>query len=277
MNYSDGLLEDLIKEVYANFGLAYYLSECIHKELCHIQAISFQSASHITRPRIEENLSYTYSLTLGQVKDQLKDRLPQDLLSKLVFALEQRNFLAHRFWFERAHLMFSHEGLESMIAELESMAKLFSNLDLDLSEYARPKYEKLGLTEEILQQHLKEARDGKPMDPLLDKRKLKNQEKLIHAWEFILPNGTIPLIFETEDGCFWQLCDAGLGWTYHDKKGENWKLNEKIQPFLPAKIHPRPKDCQPWNYEFQLSKGAVLWIKPGKRPRTFIWGIRIKK
>jgi hypothetical protein len=46
MNYSDEILEDLIKETYAHFWLAYYLSECIHKELCHIQV------SHFNYPKI---------------------------------------------------------------------------------------------------------------------------------------------------------------------------------------------------------------------------------
>jgi len=280
MNYSDGPTEELIKETYAHFGLAYYLSECVHKELCHIQAFaSFQSPSHITRPRMEEKLSYAYSLTLGQLKDHLKGQLPQDLVSKLDFALEKRNFLAHHFWFERAHLMFITHGLESIIYELESMAEIFRNLNLELSEFAKPKYEKLGLTEGIVQQHLKQAKEGKSMDfdPFPDKRRPKKQEKIICAWEFTFPNGTKLLIFETEDGCLWQLCDVGLGWTYYDKIGKDWKINEKIQPFLPATIQPRPKDCQPWNYEFRLSNDATLWIRPGKRPKTFIWGLRTKK
>jgi len=280
MNYSDSPTEDLIKETYAHFGLTYYLSECVHKELCHIQAFaSFQSASHITRPRMEEKLSHAYSLTLGQLKDQLKDQLPQDLVLKLDFALEQRNFLAHHFWFERAHLMFSTHGLESIISELESMTELFRNLNQELSEFAKPKYEKLGLTEDIVQHHMQKAKDAKPMDfdPFPDKRRPKKQEKIMRAWEFTLPNGIKPLIFETEDGCFWQLCDVGLGWTYYDKIGKDWKINEKIQAFLPATIKPRPKDCQPWNYEFLLSKGATLWIRPGKRPRTFICGVKTQK
>ena len=280
MNYSDDPPEDLIKETYAHFGLAYYLSECVHKELCHIQAFaSFQSASQITRPRIEEKLSYAYSLTLGQLKDQLKNQFPQDLLSKLDFALEQRNFLAHHFWFERAYLMFSTHGLESIIYELVSMTEIFRRLNQELSEFAKPKYEKLGLTEDIIQQHLKKIEEAKQMDfdPFPDKRRPKKQEKIIRAWEFALPNGTKPLIFETEDGCLFQLCDVGLGWTYYDKIGNDWKINEKIQTFLPATIKPRPKDCQPWNYEFRLLKGSMLWIRPGTRPRTFIWGVKTKE
>jgi hypothetical protein len=31
--------EELIKEVFYRFGLAYYESECLHKELCNIYAL----------------------------------------------------------------------------------------------------------------------------------------------------------------------------------------------------------------------------------------------
>lgn len=71
---NDESIGELIKEVYAKFGLAYYHSECLHRGLCNIQALlSFNDRSDITRPRIEEKLEYVYSLTLGQVKEEKKN------------------------------------------------------------------------------------------------------------------------------------------------------------------------------------------------------------
>lgn len=58
--------EELIKEVYTTFGLAYYFSEVIHRGLCNIYAFaSFGSREDITIPRVDEKLSLVYSLTLG--------------------------------------------------------------------------------------------------------------------------------------------------------------------------------------------------------------------
>jgi hypothetical protein len=37
---SDQPNDDLIRELYARFGLAYYQSECLHRELCFIFAWS---------------------------------------------------------------------------------------------------------------------------------------------------------------------------------------------------------------------------------------------
>ena len=274
---NDNPSEELIKETYARFGLAYYHSECLHRELCHIHAIaSFQTSSVITRPRMEEKLAYAYSLTLGQLRDDLKDLLPEHLFSQLNEGVEKRNFLAHHFWFERAHLMFSAAGLKHLIEELSELSRLFSKLDKQASQYFKPKAQQLGLSDEVLQHALDEARSGKPMEPLPNKRKLKKQERLVRAWEFELPDGTQPLIFETEDGCLWQFCDVGLGWTYYHRIEPDWNENEIIQHYLPANINPRPKDCKPWSYEFKLTKKAVLWVKPGNRERSFKWGMRIE-
>lgn len=274
-NEQDG--DELIKEVYTRFGLAYYESECLHRELCMILAFnSFQNKLNITRPRIEEKLLDAFSLTLGQVKDSLKNILPDVLYLKLENAVKQRNFLAHHFWFERIHLMFNTKGLRQMLEELSTLSKSFSKLDEQVSDYSKSKLRQFDLTDEMLQKSLNEIISGKPPEPLLRKRKLKKQERLVRVWEYKLPDGTSPLIFETQDSCLWQLCDIGLGWTYFDRIGTHWKENKIIQPYLPANINPRPKDCHPWEYEFKLNKNAVLWVKPGSQERSFKWGIRTK-
>ena len=273
--YNEQNVEELIKEVYTRFGLAYYESECLHRELCMILAFTpFQNKLNITRPRVEEKLVHAFSLTLGQVKDDLKHILPDVLYSKLEYVVGQRNFLAHRFWFERVHLMFSIKGLRQMLEELSVSSALFSKLDEQVSDYFKPKFHQLGITDEMLQNSFDDILSGKPPEPLLRKRKLKKQERLVHVWEFKLPDGTLPLIFETQDSCLWQLCDIGLGWTYYNRIGTHWKENKIIQPYLPANINPRPKDCQSWEYEFKLNKNAVLWVKPRSQERSFKWGIR---
>lgn len=79
-----------------------------------------------------------------------------------------------------------------------------------------------------------------------------------------------------QDRSLWQLCDAGLGWTRFQNTEPHWVEHPTIQPYLPADITPRPKDIKPWEYELKLKAGAVLWVKPGKRPKTFRWGVRTR-
>jgi hypothetical protein len=266
---------ELIKEVYARFGLAYYYSECLHKALCHIYALaSFQESKDITGPRMEEMLAYAFSMTLRQLKDEIKELVPEELFSQLDEGIEKRNFLAHHFWFERTHLMFSTIGLIQVIHELDEYSSLFQRLDVIASSYLESHRKKVGLTDDILQTCLEEVISGKPWEPFPKKRKLKKQERIVRVWECKVANMGKSLIFETDDGELWQLCDVGLGWTYYDQVEPDWQENKTIAQYLPANINPRPKDSKPWHYEFKLSKIATFWVRPGKQERTFNFGIR---
>jgi len=93
------VLSDLRREVYARFGLAYYHSECLHRELCNFLALSaLPGPEGMTRPRVEERLTFAFSLTLGAVVDQLKPPLvPDELFEKLQEAVKVRNFFGSPF------------------------------------------------------------------------------------------------------------------------------------------------------------------------------------
>jgi hypothetical protein len=269
--------KELIKELYATFGLAHYHSECLHRELCNKYLIAtFESPSYITRPRVEEKLAHAYSLTLGEITKQFKHLVPHKLFSELNEVVEKRNFLAHHFWFERAHLMLTAAGVHKMLHELNELSELFSDLDKKISMHFEPKRKELGLTDEILQAALNDVSAGRLLEPLPQKRKFKKQERLVRVWEVPLPSKAKTLVFETDDGCRWQLCDVGLGWTYHDTVESSWKENKEIQRYLPANINPRPKHDKRWHFQFKLAKGAIFWVKPGRAEFTFHWGIKRK-
>lgn len=66
--------DELVRELYARFGLAYYHSEVLHRGLCIILAMSaLPRRDLITRPRVEEKLAQTFSLTLGEVVRELEE------------------------------------------------------------------------------------------------------------------------------------------------------------------------------------------------------------
>ncbi len=279
---SDQPNDDLIRELYARFGLAYYQSECLHRELCFIFAWSgLPSPDLITRPRIDERLAQAYTLTLGDVAIKLEGVLPTELMGELQEAVEARNFLAHHFWFERAHLMYSVANVHQLIAELDRYAEKFDRLDTLVSEWKEPKLRQLGLTEKLLEDSQRRILAGESDEPLPDRgtvrelaKKLSGRQRLIRVWEFALDNGRKPLIFELADGSLWQLSDVGLGWTRFQKVDPNWTEHPAIKLHLPADIFPRPRAFAPWDYEFTLANGAVLWVKPGRQKQTFKWGMR---
>jgi hypothetical protein len=277
--------DELIREMYARFGLAYYQSECLHRGLCIAFAwAGLPSLDLITRPRVEERLAQAFSLTLGDVAARLEDVLPAELADQIRAAVATRNFLAHHFWFERAHLMFNASHVRQLVSELDAYAEMFDRLDARVDEWSEPTRQRLGLTDEVLQASLERTLAGEADEPLLDRqsvreleKKLSRRQRLIRVWEFSLEDGRRPLIFELADGSLWQLSDVGLGLTTFRGIGLGWAENPAIKPYLPAEILPRPEHAVPWNYEFSLNHGAVLWIKPGRQKATFRWGVRAPK
>jgi hypothetical protein len=264
-----------IKNLFALFGATYYHSECLHRGLCNLYVIgTFESKSYITNLRIEEKLAQAFKLTLGQLVQEVYPLVTTEMHQKLKAALEQRNFLAHHFWFDRIHLVYTYSGLAQLTDELDQLLTLFNQLNVEVEAVLKPILNDLGITDKILQESLEDVMAGKN-DPLMNQRSLKKQETIIQVWDMPTTAGGTTLLFETDDHQLWQLCDVGLGWTHHSEPQSDWKVNNKLQPHLPASINPRPKGSTAWNYEFQFN-GAVLWIKSGTLPQTFTWGIRSK-
>lgn len=266
--------EELVKEVYARFGLAYYYGECLHKQLCNIYTLGgYQSLKSMTKPRVDEKLKYAYSLTLGNLKNEVLNLIPDIFHESLEMAVQKRNFLAHDFWFERAHLFLTEEGKIEMINELDEHANCYHKLDIHLTNEFKNKFADLGLNESLLEESLQSILNGEIPEPLLSKRKFKKKEKIIAVWEQPLSNNAINFIFETDDKELWQLCDVGLGWTEHKKIEPEWKKSMSISKYLPSEIDPRPQISTPWNYDFNLTKNVVLKIRrtdPSKNIDYFI-------
>ena len=255
------ITEEMTKEVYARFGSAYYFSECVHRGLCNVYSLlSFRSMSDITAPRFQEKIKQSFSLTLGQISEKARPLLPDTIQVELDKAVEHRNYLAHYFWFERCHLFFSIKGLEELRLELISLANLFRSLDEDIQEFFLSKLKIYGIDEKLIQPFLDEVRTGKPPDPLPNKRYPKKQETIVRAWNIKREGGNLIMIFESEDGLLWQLCDVGLGWSNYDKPEPNWEIDEKLQKYLPATFNPRPQISEPWNYSFPLSLKAAFCV-----------------
>ena len=81
---NEGLTDDLFRELYARYGLAYFHGECLHRGLCIIFALSsLPRRDLITRPRVEERLAYAFSLTLGDVTGKLQGVLPAEQFREL--------------------------------------------------------------------------------------------------------------------------------------------------------------------------------------------------
>jgi len=267
-------LNEIVKECYARFGLAYYLSECIGKEMTSIYAISgFRNNSDINRSRIEEKYSEAFSLTTGQLAQKIKPYLDDAVYSKLEQIILKRNYLAHHFWYDNAVKFMNSNSIIELIDELNEMINDFERFNNKLMNLFSAKYTEIGLTDELLNESFERVMDGTD-SKIEKKRKLKSIEKLIRIWT-VKNRDCNFYIFETDDNELWSLCDVGLGWTSKKKVESEWILEDIFNKYLPSDIVPRPKNITAWNYSFSLKEKMI--IKINKLESESFYRIGIKK
>lgn len=269
---------ELSRDLFANFGMAYFSSECLHRELCNFYVLKFSIESPgMTRPRSEELYVTAESMTLGKIIDELKLKVEPRLADEFDKANLRRNYLAHHFWFKTAPLMFDREGVIQATNELREHQKYFSKLDEEISIISRKMSRSIGVTDKILEDSMSDLISGKSDEIRKPIRNLKKIEKIISVYDVSVTNLGNSFVFESEDGTLWQLCDVGLGWSAYDKKEDNWKPNPQFSFYLPFNINTRPKKFEKWKYEFEIGKGARFWVNKENEKSPFKWGIRKKR
>ncbi|MBV1787624.1 hypothetical protein KQ940_06105 [Marinobacterium sp. D7] len=151
-----------VKEVYAHFGLAMFLAQCVEQSL--IQLLFFyEFFPKNIKEKIHEDpglwakeydkyddlvSSKTMGSLLGAVRKL--DVLTELQVEELKTALEKRNWLAHSYFSHRSLHFMSFEGRDQMIKELEECRDFLGNLDNRLMEIISNLSDKYGITEEAL-------------------------------------------------------------------------------------------------------------------------------
>jgi hypothetical protein len=206
-------------------------------------------------------MANAFALTLGQLIESLRTYVPAELFERLGKSAQRRNYLAHHFWFESAHLMFSNHDLERLVDALETDRAFFDEVSSQVDAHFQPQAERLGLTSERVQYALRSlAADGEWQGFPDAQRRLRKRETVVRAWDIPIAGGASTLILETDYRSLWQLCDEGLGWTRYTAPESNWQSSSAVMPHLPATLDPRPGASGSWEYELVL-RGARLLLR----------------
>ncbi|WP_438019840.1 hypothetical protein WMF18_12565 [Sorangium sp. So ce315] len=249
------------RDVYAHFGLAYYMSECVHRGL--VNAIVFLSSDPkmTTRPMVEEKYAREENNTMGEIVRKVKPMLPTALHPSIDRALSIRNYLAHAFWFERTHMMLDTGGRHRLIEYLTVVTDQMRELSSALDTVCMGRMGEIGIPSGLFEDIYATVR-SQPPDALIDRAIPKTDERLeiLQAW-LVRRNGNHgALVVSDSRGDLWQLSELGLGWSLLDGPKEDWESFVSLQRYLPAKIVARPKGARPWDYKLHLSTGALLII-----------------
>lgn len=150
------------KTVYAHFGLAIYLAQCLEHGLVNalVYLDLIPNKAKVVQNRdewaasVDEFMDRHFEHTLGRMICDLKrvTSVPARLESTLAEALRQRNWLAHDYFRERASEFMTVTGRERMIGELETAQNLFRDADRALDGAIKAVREKYGFTDERLKQ-----------------------------------------------------------------------------------------------------------------------------
>lgn len=256
---------DHTREVYARFGLAYYQTSCLEKQMAvTLGGPGMPMPDMTTRGRSDEIFDMHLDETFGVLANKIKDSipLPQDISQKLETAIRLRNWLAHFYWWDRASEFTSTHGQLKMIHELAEMTDLFVELDEYLMgitvEWAR----KRGPYDVEFAAALEELLSG-PTPPRYRKRRLLKSEKLINVYMYSIEREgkTVKFpVFELEDHTLCTLCDNGLTGASDEIDRERLNLIQQYLPYLPATINPKPKRAQNWNYRIPLNNGFCIVV-----------------
>ena len=112
--------------------------------------------ARISRTEFDNILEGLFSRTLGQLVNEITALadLSEDEVNQLREALSKRNWLAHRYFWERAVEFLSESGRASMIKELQETACCFEALDELLPDRTIEWGRTVGLTQELLDKEL---------------------------------------------------------------------------------------------------------------------------
>lgn len=149
-----------IKTVYAHYGLAMYLAQCVEHGIVNAlicakllpdEFARAKSAGSVSVSDFEERfdvfMDEHFELTMGALISRLgrTAALPSGFDIELAKTRKLRNFLAHSFFRERAEEFISKAGRTAMLTELETAQKLFERINDELSVAVRKLIPAVGL------------------------------------------------------------------------------------------------------------------------------------
>jgi hypothetical protein len=258
-----------IREVYAFFGLAMNKAQNLEEGLAMFIAV-FGDSKLMTAWDYDARFAESFESTFGTLVTkfaELSRPNHEELNEQLKKAADDRNFLAHHYFWDRTVQFCSFEGRAQMIEELLRMGNRFESLDKELRQLARGIAQQRGLKREDLQAriaaHKEELLSGaaKPYRP----ERVPNPIEIVGAYEWRV-DGTIKskLVLTSEDGKYLVLGERGLCYGPQNIPAKELVVKVHFSMALPVAVNPRPKKSAPWNYAIIFGKGYILRVQPGE-------------
>jgi hypothetical protein len=129
-------------------------AQVLEQAFIHLAIIlQVSGKTEITRKDIDSLFDKFEKQPMGHLLNEARKvgPIPTDLDTSLSSALDRRNYLTHRFFFEHSEDFISENGRSTMIQELQSITAQFQSADIELDGVVLPMFSQLGISEEKIQ------------------------------------------------------------------------------------------------------------------------------
>jgi hypothetical protein len=120
------------REVYARYGLAMYFAQVVEQAIVNLMiALRLPERGALTKRDIDQFMDGAFAMTFGRLLKELRQLgQPTEFVQRdLDQARDMRNWLAHRYFGDRAVQFMSPAGRVVMIEELDDATNLFLQVD----------------------------------------------------------------------------------------------------------------------------------------------------
>lgn len=145
------------KEIYAFFGLTYYKAAVLEHGVMNLAvAMLAKNVPGVTVGDVDRLYESFDKKTFGQIINAAKTKFsfPRALEGDLALALEQRNYLAHRFFIVHDIDLLVPSGRRNMIDELIAILKHLKSVDARMDELWMTAWESFGITKEWIEKEM---------------------------------------------------------------------------------------------------------------------------
>ncbi|MFZ0478450.1 MAG: hypothetical protein WAL71_04820 [Terriglobales bacterium] len=257
--------EEQIREVYVWFGLASYNAQCLERALAMFLA-GLGTSDRFTAWDYDDRLAGNFESTFGALVttfSKLAGPAEVQLLGELEKAVEERNELIHRYFWNRAVQLVSTEGRSRMIGELQALAKRFDGLDSEISGLTHNLMERKGVSKEVVEAYLVSLLDGTATPH--DSMRLRSPVVITAACRWKVGDDIKSEIIFTSNAGNLVPGEKGLCWGPQGIPNEHLQVRAEFAKAFPANVNPKPKNVGSWNYVIQLANNYELRVRPDER------------
>ena len=145
------------KEIYAFFGLTFYKANVLEHGVLNLTvALQAKNVPGVTVGDVNNLYESFDNQTFGRVISVAKKHFnfSDSFSDDLNIALNQRNYLAHRFFIDHDIDMLTDSGRRDMIDELIEILKHLRKVDSEMDEKWLSAWEYLGITKEWIEKEM---------------------------------------------------------------------------------------------------------------------------